>query len=36
MIKKIGLIASVLLLSVLLVYTYKNENNDFYIKDISV
>lgn len=36
MIKKIGLIASVLLLSVLLVYTYKNEDNDFYIKDISV
>ncbi len=36
MIKKIGLIASVLLLSLLLVYTYKNENSDFYIKDISV
>ena len=36
MIKKIGLIASVLLLSLLLVYTYKNEDNDFYIKDISV
>lgn len=36
MIKKIGLIASVLLLSFLLVYTYKNENSDFYIKDISV
>ncbi|MDD7731379.1 MAG: hypothetical protein PT942_03805, partial [Eubacteriales bacterium] len=36
MIKKIGLIASVLLLSVLLIYAYKNENNDFYIKYISV
>lgn len=36
MIKKIVLIASVLLLSLLLVYTYKNENSDFYIKDISV
>ncbi len=36
MIKKIGLIASILLLSLLLVYTYKNEDNDFYIKDISV
>lgn len=36
MIKKIGLIASILLLSLLLVYTYKNENSDFYIKDISV
>ena len=36
MIKKISLIASVLLLSFLLIYAYKNENNDFYIKDISV
>lgn len=36
MIKKIGLIASVLLLSFLLIYAYKNENNDFYIKDISI
>lgn len=36
MIKKIGLIASILLLSFLLIYAYKNENNDFYIKDISV
>ena len=36
MIKKIGLIASVLLLSFLLIYAYKNEDNDFYIKDISV
>lgn len=36
MIKKIGLIASVLLLSFLLIFAYKNEDNDFYIKDISV
>ena len=36
MIKKIGLIVGVLLLSLLLIYTYKNENSDFYIKDISV
>lgn len=36
MIKKISLIASVLLLSLLLIYAYKNEDNDFYIKDISV
>ena len=36
MIKKIGLIVSVLFLSLLLFYTYKNENSDFYIKDISV
>lgn len=36
MIKKIGLIVGVLLLSLLLVYTCKNENSDFYIKDISV
>lgn len=36
MIKKIGLIASILLLSFLLIYAYKNENSDFYIKDISV
>lgn len=36
MIKKIGLIASVLLLSLLLIYAYKNEDNDFYIKYISV
>lgn len=36
MIKKIGLIASVLLLSFLLIFAYKYEDNDFYIKDISV
>lgn len=36
MIKKIGLIASILLLSFLLIFAYKNEDNDFYIKDISV
>lgn len=36
MIKKIGLIVGVLFLSLLLFYTYKNENSDFYIKDISV
>ena len=36
MIKKISLIASVLLLSFLLIFAYKNEDNDFYIKDISV
>lgn len=36
MIKKIGLIVGVLLLSLLLVYIHKNENSDFYIKDISV